>query len=59
MNSVIGFIPAAGMGSILCGFPVMKELLPIPYSFIDQKSDGIIVLIEVAFRGGRRKRTAD
>jgi len=49
MNSVIGFIPAAGMGSRMCGFPVMKELLPIPYSFIDKKSEGVIVLIEDAF----------
>ena len=29
MQDVVGFIPAAGVGSRMNGFPILKEMIPI------------------------------
>ncbi|QOV19221.1 hypothetical protein INP51_14930 [Blautia liquoris] len=48
MQEVVGFIPAAGVGSRMSGFPIMKEMLPMPASV--SKDEKTSILIDNAIR---------
>lgn len=57
MESIYGFIPAAGIGSRMRGLPIIKELLPIRLSCKDGSGENdVVCLIENAIdtliRGG-------
>ena len=43
MESVIGFIPAAGIGSRMKGFPICKELLPVPAALSETEKTSILI----------------
>lgn len=44
MQEVVGFIPAAGVGSRMKGFPIVKEMLPMPASVSKDKTRISIIL---------------
>ncbi len=48
MREVVGFIPAAGVGSRMKGFPIIKEMLPMPASV--SKDEKTSILIDNAIR---------
>ncbi len=43
MKEVIGFIPAAGIGSRMQGFPIFKEMLPMPASVSKNSKTSILI----------------
>lgn len=43
MQEVVGFIPAAGVGSRMKGFPIVKEMLPMPASVSRDEKTSILI----------------
>ncbi len=43
MQEVVGFIPAGGVGSRMKGFPIVKEMLPMPASVSKDKKTSILI----------------
>lgn len=48
LKDMIGLIPAGGTGSRMKGFPIIKEMLPVPNLYAENKDEKTIILVDNA-----------